>query len=156
MPLEVIHGDITQIKAEAIVNAANERLLQGGGVCGAIFAAAGASELREACSRIGFCPTGSAVITDGFRLPAKYIIHTVGSVWQGGGHGEEALLLSCYKSSLSLAYEKGLRSIAFPLISAGIFGYPPDKALEAAKAAVSDFLKEHDMDVFIVLYGIDR
>lgn len=152
MPFEIIYGDITQIKVDAIVNAANERLLQGGGVCGAIFAAAGPQELQAECARIGFCETGSAVITHGFALPSKYIIHSVGPVWMGGGQAEESLLYSCYKSALELALERKLNSIAFPLISSGIYGYPPEKALETARAAINDFLLNHSMDVYLVLY----
>lgn len=154
MSFEIIHGDITKMKVDAIVNAANNRLLAGGGVCGAIFSAAGVRDLQQECERIGFCPTGGAVITGGFALPAKYIIHTVGPVWQGGGEGEEKLLYSCYKSSLELASQKGLSSVAFPLISSGIFGYPPEKALDVAKTAINDFLQcEDSIDVYIVLYG---
>lgn len=155
MPLEIIHGDITKIETDAVVNAANNRLAAGGGVCGAIFAAAGAAKLREECEKIGYCPTGGAVMTHGFALPAKYIIHTVGPVWHGGAQGEEKALRSCYESSLKLAQENGLSSVAFPLISSGIFGYPPERALAAAKEAISDFLRASGdrMTVYLVLFG---
>ncbi|MFN4311235.1 MAG: O-acetyl-ADP-ribose deacetylase [Ferrovibrio sp.] len=127
--ISVITGDITRLQVDAIVNAANESLLAGGGVCGAIHRAAG-PELENECRRIGRCPTGEARITAGYRLPARHVIHTVGPVWQGGAQGEPALLAACYRNSLGLALQHGLASIAFPAISTGIFGYP----LEAATA----------------------
>lgn len=151
MAFRIIYGDITKVQADAIVNAANERLLMGGGVCGAIFRAAGCSDLTKACQHIGYCPTGEAVITPAFQLPAQYIIHTVGPVWNGGSHKERQLLYQCYANSLSLAASYGLRSIAFPLISSGIFGYPRDEALQVCQEAISDFLASHDMDVYLVL-----
>lgn len=137
---------------DAIVNAANSGLLRGGGVCGAIFAAAGAAELQNACARIGYCDTGEAVITEGFRLPAQYVIHTVGPVWRGGMQNEEALLRSCYIKSLELAKAHGLRSIAFPLISSGIFGYPRKEAVAVAISAIEGFLSKNEMDVYLVLF----
>lgn len=155
MPFHLIRADITTLTADAIVNAANPQLKMGGGVCGAIFHAAGALELQSACQSIGHCPTGQAVITPGFRLPAKYIIHTPGPVWQGGHQGEEQLLRSCYRESLYLAARHELQSIAFPLISAGVYGYPRQEALRVAVSAISDFLtdeKTPDMDVTLVLY----
>ena len=153
MPFKIIHGDITKAEADAIVNAANTRLLAGGGVCGAIFAAAGADKLARACEAIGGVATGSAVITQAFALPAKYIIHTAGPVWYGGGAGEAKLLASCYNSSLKLAKENGCRSVAFPLISAGIFGYPKDEALRVAEESIMDFLRENGgMEVSLVLF----
>ena len=124
MPFQTVHADITTLHVDAIVNAANERLLMGGGVCGAIFSAAGPARLQEACDNIGHCDTGSAVATPGFGLVARYVIHAVGPVWRGGGHGEKDLLASCYTSSLDVARDLGCTSIAFPLISAGIYGYP--------------------------------
>jgi O-acetyl-ADP-ribose deacetylase (regulator of RNase III) len=127
--IAVVTGDITRLDVDAIVNAANESLLPGGGVCGAIHRAAG-PELEAECRRIGHCPTGEARITAGYRLPARHVIHTVGPVWQGGTRGEPALLTGCYRNSLALAQQHGLSSIAFPAISTGIFGYP----LEAATA----------------------
>jgi len=155
MPFEVVRGDITRMKTDAIVNAANSRLQQGGGVCGAIFAAAGARQLQAECDALGGCPTGQAVITGGGSLPARYIIHTVGPVWRGGGCGEPALLRSCYLRSLELARSRGLRSVAFPLISAGIYGYPPALARQTAEEAIRGFLAGQDssMTVYLVLYG---
>lgn len=152
MPLEIIRNDITKMKVDAIVNAANSALQMGGGVCGAIFQAAGAKELQKACDKIGHCPVGGAVITDAFQLDAKYIIHTVGPVWHGGGKNEEALLRSCYEESLKLAVENTCDAIAFPLISSGIFGYPKEQALQVAVSAISGFLMEHDIQVYIVVF----
>ena len=124
MPFRIIQGDITTVKADVLVNAANNQLLAGSGVCGAIFRAAGYTQMQDACRRIGYCPTGDAVITPAFQLSARYVIHTVGPVWEGGEHNERELLYSCYVQSLALADAYGARSIAFPLISSGIFGYP--------------------------------
>jgi len=152
MPLEIVRNDITQMRVDAIVNAANERLAIGGGVCGAIFAAAGAEALAKACAEIGSCKTGGAVLTPGFALPAKHIIHAVGPVWQGGGAGEAELLRACYQSALALAAERGFQSVAFPLISSGIYGFPKDVALSVATAQIGDFLLGHDMDVFLVVF----
>ncbi len=121
--IEIVEGDITRLDVDAIVNAANQMLAPGGGVCGAIHRAAG-PELAEACARLGGCETGEAKITPGFRLPARYVIHTVGPVWGGGESGEEVLLAACYRNSLALAAEHGLSTIAFPAISTGIFGFP--------------------------------
>lgn len=131
MKLEAVSGDITRESTDAIVNAANTRLARGGGVCGAIFAAAG-PELDEACARLGGCETGDAKATRGFRLPARWIVHAVGPVWHGGGGGEAELLASCYRRSVEVAAGLGARSIAFPAISTGIFGYPPEEAAEVA------------------------
>ncbi|MGM9521634.1 MAG: macro domain-containing protein [Oscillospiraceae bacterium] len=152
MPFRIVSGDITKIKADVIVNAANTRLLAGGGVCGAIFAAAGADMLQEACNTIGGCETGGAVATPAFGLDAKYIIHAVGPVWQGGKSGEEALLRSCYRKSLELAQKLSAESIAFPLISSGIYGYPRAGALFAAVSEIGDFLREQEMAVTLVLF----
>ncbi len=152
MPLVIIRDDITRLQVDAIVNAANSRLKQGGGVCGAIFRAAGEDKLQAACDTIGFCSTGDAVITEGFSLPARYIIHAVGPVWQGGGHHEEALLRSCYTKALQLALENDFQSAAFPLISSGVYGYPKDQALSVAMSAIGDFLLQHDLMVYLVVY----
>lgn len=153
MSFQMKHADITTLRMDAIVNAANPALQAGGGVCGAIFAAAGRAELQAACDAIGGCATGDAVITPGFRLPARCIIHTVGPVWRGGNHGEEALLASCYRRSLEVAAANGLRSVAFPLISAGTYGYPREQALAVARRAVNAFLTgAPGMDVTLTLY----
>jgi O-acetyl-ADP-ribose deacetylase (regulator of RNase III) len=131
MPVEATRGDITTLAVDAIVNAANEQLRAGAGVCGAIFAAAG-PELPGACAAIGHCATGDAVVTPGFDLRARWIVHTVGPVWHGGGRGEADLLASCYRRSLAEAAGVGARSVAFPAISTGIYGYPADEAAEIA------------------------
>ena len=154
MAFSIVHGDIVTMDTDAVVNAANSRLLAGSGVCGAIFRAVGdrATALQTECLAKAPCPTGQSVLTDSYGLKAKYIIHTVGPIWQGGRRGEKELLYSCYQTALELAAKANCRSIAFPLISAGIFGYPKDEALAVARQAVSDFLKEGDMDVLLVLY----
>ena len=139
--IEIHAGDITKLAVDAIVNAANAQLRPGGGVCGAIHRAAGRN-LREACARIGGCATGDAVHTEGFDLKVKYVIHTVGPVWRGGGENEAALLASCYRTALKIAKEVGARSVAFPAISTGVYGFPLERATEIAVATVRDFLKE--------------
>lgn len=152
MSFEVIHGDITKMDTDAIVNAANPQLMRGGGVCGAIFAAAGSPKLQQQCNELAPCPTGTAVITDGFQLPARYIVHTVGPVWNGGHNDEESLLYNAYFNAMNIAWEKGCKSISFPLISSGIYGYPKEEAKAVAKRAINDFIKEHDMEVRLVLF----
>lgn len=151
MPLKILSADITRLEVDAIVNAANTELLAGGGVCGAIFRAAGYHELQAACNKLAPIQTGAAVITAGFNLPAKFVIHTAGPVWSGGNHGEENLLRSCYINSLKLAVDNDLKSVAFPLISSGIYGYPPRAAFNVAVRAINDFLAEHDLDVTLTV-----
>lgn len=152
MPFNIIRDDITRLDTDAIVNAANSRLLAGGGVCGAIFSAAGVDKLQKACDEIGHCKIGEAVITKGFDLKAKYIIHTVGPIYGQNPDCEEEQLYSCYKNSLELAKSNNLNSIAFPLISSGIYGYPKQEAIEIATRAIKDFLEENEMTVFLVVY----
>ena len=152
MPFQIVQNDITKMSVDAIVNAANEALQYGGGVCGAIFFAAGATKLQAACNAIGRCKVGQAVITPGFDLPATNIIHTVGPIWHGGTSGEEQLLKDCYSNSLLLAKQHDCASIAFPLISSGIYGYPKENALQIAISMIRDFLLQNDMMVYLVLY----
>ena len=150
-------GSITDIEADAIVNAANSGLQAGGGVCGAIFAAAGHKELQAACDAIGRCETGDAVITPGFHSKARYIIHAVGPVWFGGGHGEAEALSSCYRRSITLALDHACRKLVFPLISAGIYGYPKEQAWRIALSVCTEYLSNNqDSDLEIVFAILDR
>jgi O-acetyl-ADP-ribose deacetylase (regulator of RNase III) len=154
--IEVIEGDITKMDVDAIVNAANESLLGGGGVDGAIHRAAGPGLLEE-CRGLGGCPTGQARITAGHRLAARHVIHTVGPVWRGGQSGEADLLAACYRNSLALAAARGLSTLAFPAISCGVYGYPLDEAARIAVREVKAFLAGHAEieKVFLVCFGAD-
>lgn len=154
MGIKVYQGDITSLDVDAIVNAANKSLLGGGGVDGAIHRAAG-KELLAECRTLGGCETGEAKITGGYNLPARHVIHTVGPVWHGGGNNEEELLAAAYRNSLELAKKYNLKSIAFPAISTGVYGFPKDRAAEIAVRVIIEFLTEYDMDVILVAFSKD-
>lgn len=156
MPLTIVRNDITKMTVDVIVNAANTALQMGGGVCGAIFKAAGADKLQAECDKLAPVKTGEAVITPGFALPAKYVIHTAGPVYRDGKHGEEIFLRACYRNSLEIAARNHCESVAFPLVSSGIYGYPKDKALRVATEAIQDFLLDFDKDIDVSLVVFDK
>lgn len=152
MPIHYLQQDITTLEVDAIVNAANAELQMGHGVCGAIFEAAGPRDLQAACNAYGRCETGRAVITMGFNCPATYIIHAVGPIWNGGDHNERDLLKQTYMSALEVALGHDCKSVAFPLISGGIYGYPKEEALLVAREAMLAFLADHDMTLYHVVF----
>ncbi|MDU4862479.1 MAG: macro domain-containing protein [Terrisporobacter othiniensis] len=152
MPFQILHNDITNMNTDVIVNAANSKLLMGGGVCGAIFRAAGEEELQKECEKIKHCPVGKAVITKAYNLKSKYIIHTVGPIYKDGNSKEGKFLKSAYETSLKLAKDYNLKSIAFPLISSGIYGYPKKEALNIAVSTIKEFLAENEMDIYLVVF----
>jgi O-acetyl-ADP-ribose deacetylase (regulator of RNase III) len=153
--IKVVQGDITKLEVDAIVNAANETLLGGGGVDGAIHRAAG-PELKEYCAKLGGCPTGEARITPGFKLPAKYVIHTVGPVWRGGRANEAALLASCYRNAFELALAHGIKTIAFPAISTGAYGYPKEEAAKIAIAVMREYEDRFDKIIACCFSAADK
>lgn len=153
MPLHIVRNDIAKMHCDAIVNAANTELRRGGGVCGAIFAAADAEALEQECRSLAPCPTGCAVATSGYGLHCRWIIHAVGPIWQDGSRGEEELLRSAYRSALKLVEEKDCASAAFPLISAGIYGFPMEAAVTIAEAELKTFLLDHDVELYLVIYS---
>lgn len=155
MPFSIVRDDISRVHADVLVNAANVRLAPGGGVCGALFSAAGFDEMRAACEAIGGCATGDAVTTPAFNLPARWCVHAVGPIWRGGRAHEEELLHRCYRSAFARAVELGARSVAFPLISAGIYGFPVERALAIAREEVAAFLRHHD-EVALTLVVFER
>jgi len=155
MPLTYLHQNIVDMKVDAIVNAANTNLLKGGGVCGSIFNAAGMNRLHEACQKLAPVQTGQAVITPAFNLPSKFIIHAVGPIYTDGLHDEKQLLSDAYLNSMKLAIENGCESIAFPLLSSGIYGYPKAEALSIATDSIRSFIQTHELDVYLVIYDLN-
>lgn len=155
MPFSIVRDDISRVHADVLVNAANVRLAPGGGVCGALFSAAGFDEMRAACEAIGGCATGDAVATPAFNLPARWCVHAVGPIWRGGRAHEEELLHRCYRSAFARAVELGARSVAFPLISAGIYGFPVERALAIVREEVAAFMRHHD-EVALTLVVFER
>lgn len=156
--IKILSMNIVDSETDAIVNAANSGLRAGSGVCGAVFKGAGMREMTAACDKYGRCDTGNAVITPGFNLPAKYVIHAVGPIWNGGNNNEEKLLYGAYSNSLRLLKENNLHSITFPVISAGIYGYPKEQAWEVAIRACRDFISEnsdYDVEIIFAVYGSD-
>ncbi|NWG12783.1 MAG: O-acetyl-ADP-ribose deacetylase [Acidobacteria bacterium] len=153
--LRIVQGDITEQEVDAIVNAANNTLLGGGGVDGAIHAAAGPGLLEE-CRKLGGCPTGAAKITGGYRLPARWVIHTVGPIWRGGECNEDQLLADCYRNSLALARDQGARAVAFPSISTGAYGFPVERAAKIALREIRNFLSENDVPEEVLVVCFDR
>ena len=153
--IQLVLGDITKLTVDAIVNAANTSLLGGGGVDGAIHRAAGRG-LYEECRKLGGCPTGEAKITKGYNLPAQWVIHTGGPIWHGGNHGEDKLLASCYRNSLALAEQHGIRTIAFPAISTGVYGFPMERAARIAVKGAKDFLERNATGEQVLLVCFDK
>ena len=153
--IKIVEGDITRLAVDAVVNAANPELRPGGGVCGAIHGTAG-PQLAETCRELGGCPTGEARLTEGFDLPAPYVIHAVGPVWHGGDQREEELLASTYRACLALAREHRITRIAFPAISTGIYGYPLEEACRIAVTTIRTFLSTHDLPRTVILCGFDE
>ncbi|MDO5715552.1 MAG: macro domain-containing protein [Tissierellia bacterium] len=151
MAIHIIRKNIVELEVDAIVNAANTMLQRGGGVCGAIFQGAASKKLDEECSELAPIKTGEAVMTNGYNLKAKYIIHTAGPIYQDGSHNEDALLQDSYQNSLELGFQEGLNSIAFPLISTGIYGYPKKEAMEIAIETMKNFLKDYEMEIYIAV-----
>ena len=155
MPFNIVENNIAHVEADAVVNAANTHLAEGTGVCGAIFSGAGREQMKQACANIGFCATGSSVVTPAFNLPAHWVIHAVGPIWQGGEHNEEAALRSCYQSIFKQVIDLEAKSVAFPLISTGVYGFPAELALDVVREETQQFLNNHD-DIQVTLVLFER